>query len=517
MIGIPSDNMIEASFGTINLKLPTDMSSLDLVECQCVSAALTTVGCMYGGFRAAAPATTFTKSKLQIPGTIEFSFEKLDSEVTSKLQQFFVDMSSIYPSKSSSFEFPFPTYIKSFLVSALEPELNLKLENISAQETSLVVNKVIGTMINKASCSLSTFNFDVNSMETKIGSVISLFLADNVALQQPVNNVRIIFNNDLAVYIEDALHLLLLKSQSTKSPIKQDSKEEELTLPFPIMLSLSKIILTPQGQETSSTLKDTLLKVCPHQADLLSDGTDEVSIQLQVSEISNELFQIHALKASFDTSLNNLDIIKQLKVAISKANVTAGFSTVDWISLIKPKENVSKEDKNVTVYKTPCCTLDSIVLTLSYRGKVVSSKANVKLSPYQGDHNSNSDIIISHYIRQIQSRVPGFIKFLGVDALDASMTSVATVATHTSLGVGSVAGVALADAIRAGIDTGKKARNADTNEGYQFGKVHSNKSDEINFYSTFSQSITLLIVGDLTRGSIRGICEAAKDLSLIHI
>lgn len=482
VIGIPSNkNMIQGFFGAINLKLPTNMSCFDLVECHCVSATLETVGDVYGGFRAAAPATTFTNSKLQIPGTIEFSFEKLDPEVTSNLQQFLMDISSIYPSQSSSFEFPFPTYINSFLVSASGPELSLKLETISAQKTSLVVNRVTGTIINKASCSLSTFSCDVNSMETKIGSVISLFFADNVALQRPVNNVHIIFNNELAVCIESTLYLLLLKSQSTKSPIKPDSKEEELTLPFPIMLSLSKMILTPQGQETSSTtLQDTLLKLCPHQADLLSDGADEVSIQLQVSEISNKLFQIHALKASFVTSPNNVNIIKQLKVAISKANVTAGFSTIDWVSLIKPKENASNEDKNVTVYRTPYCIVDSIVLDLSYQGKVVSSKANVKLSPYQGDHNSTSDIIISHYIRQIQSRVPGFItniKVLGADVLDASMTSVATVAAHTNLGVGSVAGVALADAIRAGIDTGKKARNADTNEGYQFGKVPSNKSE----------------------------------------
>lgn len=515
MIGIASDkNMIQGSFETINLKLPTDMSCFDLVECHCVSAALETVGDMYGGFRAAAPETSFTKSKMQIPGPINVSFEKLDSEVTSNLQQFLADMSSIFPSQSSSFEFPFPTYMNSFLVSASEPELNLKLETISAQKSSLVVNRVTGTIINTASCSLSTINCDLNSMETNIGSVTSIFLADNVALQQPVNNVRIIFNNQLAVYVENAVQLLLLQSQSTKSPTKQDSKEEELTLPFPIMLSLSKIILTPQGQETSSTLQDALLNVCPRQADLLSDSTDEVSIQLQLSEISNKLFQIHALKASFDTSLSNPDIIKKLKVAITKANVTAGFSTVDWVSLIKPKDNASNEDKNMTVYRTPHCIIDSIVLNLSYKGKVVSSKANVKLSPYQGDHNSTSDTIISHYMRQIQSRVPGFItniKVLGADVLDASMTSVATVAAHTNLGVGSVAGVALADTIRAGIDSGKKARNADTNEGYKFGKVPSNKSDETNFYKTFSLSFALFIIGDLTRGSIRGIREAAKD------
>lgn len=488
VIGIPSDkNMIQGSFGMIHIKLPTDMSCFDLVECHCVSAALETVGGMYGGFSAATPTIAFTSNKLQVPGTINVSFYNLDSEVTSNLQRFLTDMSSIYPSQSSSFEFPFPTYVNSFLVSASEPELNLKLETISAQKASLLVNRVTGTIINKASCSLNTINFDLNSLETNVGSVMSLFLADNVALQQPVNNVRIAFKNELAVYIEDAVHLMLLKSQSKKTPIKPNSKEKELTLPFPIILSLSKIILTPQGQETSSTLQDTLLNVCPRQADLLSGCTDEVSIQLQLSEISNKLFQIHAFKASFDTSLNNPDIIKQLKVAISKANVTAGFSTVDWVSLIKPKENVSNEDK---VYRTPHCNIDSIVLNLSYKGKVVSSKVNVKLSPYQGDHNCASDIIISHYMKQIQSRVPGFIaniNVLGADVLDASMTSVATVAAHNNLGVGSVAGVVLADAIRAGINTGKKARNADSNEGYQFGKIHSYKSYE-TFFTTHSHS-----------------------------
>ena len=513
VVGIPSDkNMIQGTFGTIHLKLPTDMSCFDLVECHCVRAILKTVGGMYGGFRAAAPTTAFTNSKLQVLGTINVSVEQLDSKVTSNLQQFLTDMSSIYPSsQSTSFQFPFPTYVNSFLVSASEPKLNLKVETISAQKTSFVVNRVTGTIINKASCSLNTISFDLNSLETNVGSVMSLFLADNFALQKPINNVRITFKNELAVYIQNTVQLLLLNSQSTKTLIKQDPKEKELTLPFPIMLSLSKIILTPQGQETSSTLQDTLLNVCPRQTDLLSDGTDEVSIQLQLSEISNKLFRIHAFKASFDICLKNPDIIKQLQIAISKANVTAGFSTVDWVSLLKPKESVSNEDK---VYRTPHCDIDSIVINLSYTGKVVSSKANVKLSPFQGDHNCTSDIIISHYKKQIQSRVPGFItniKVLGADVLDASMTSVATVAANTNLGVGSVAGVALADAIRAGIDTGKKARNADTNEGYQFGKVHNYKYDETIFYNTFLLSIALFIVGDLTRGSIRGIREAAKD------
>jgi hypothetical protein len=223
VIGISSDkNMIQGSFGTIHLNLPTDMSCVDLVECHCVSAALKSVGGMYGGFRASAPTTAFTNNKLQVLGTINVSVDQLDSAVTSNLQQFLTDMYSIYPSQSSSFEFPFPTYVNSFLVSASEPELNLKLKTITAEKTSLVVNRVTGTIINKASCSLNTISFDVNSSETNVGSVMSLFLADNFALQQPVNNVRITFKNELAVCIENAVQLLLLKSQSTKTPIKQD-------------------------------------------------------------------------------------------------------------------------------------------------------------------------------------------------------------------------------------------------------------------------------------------------------
>jgi hypothetical protein len=56
--------------------------------------------------------------------------------------------------------------------------------------------------------------------------------------------------------------------------------------------------------------------------------------------------------------------------------------------------------------------------------------------------------------------------------------------TATGAGLGSVAGLAVVDAIRAGIDSGKKSRNAETGDGYKF--------------------------GDLTRGIIRASKENAK-------
>ena len=139
----------------------------------------------------------------------------------------------------------------------------------------------------------------------------------------------------------------------------------------------------------------------------------------------------------------------------------------------------AKTNKETKIH-TPMAHIDPFPLRISYKGVVVASQTSIQIPKFQGSAISTTDDILSFYTKIIKERVPSFltnIQFAGSNVIDSSASTVATVASgvgRSALAGGamvSMAGIAVVDGVRAGIKSGKKARNADTNDGYKFGAL----------------------------------------------
>ena len=463
-------NAVPLIFGDTSVCVPTSVNKFELLHASCQKIVIGPSSPSCGVFQVEIPRLTLENYVIEILDDIRVTFQTFDTDILNNIQSLVHDALLLFPYQSTSGDMVFTFLIREIFVVALKQMYHLRLDSVRLLPNLVAVKAVNINLGHDTSGSLSDFELNVPSMAATIGCIETLFVANTVTLSQALYEVSIQYRNALFIQLDHPLHLVILDSVA-----KQPSSEVEkfgIVLPFSIQLRIQEVIALPQGQSKSFRVLKTDITIDRYIKDFLSDHVDsDAKITLSLKEVSCELFTLNSVETSFVASLNkNFETLRFFRFSMAKANVFAGFSTVDWLALIKPKEK--NEVKALTVLMTPNCFLDSFDLSIQYHGKVLSSKSSMRLPPFEGDEETTSESIITHYVQSIQSRVPGFLtnlQFLGGNLVDVSVTSVAVVASGVGLGVGSVAGIALADGVRAAIESGKKSRNVDTSEGYKFG------------------------------------------------
>eukprot|EP00979_Chaetoceros_neogracilis_P013600 scaffold3931_cov326-Chaetoceros_neogracile.AAC.1 len=213
-----------------------------------------------------------------------------------------------------------------------------------------------------------------------------------------------------------------------------------------------------------------------------------------------------------------------MQLSMSSMQVRAGFSSIDWNSFLSSKKDQVPTNTTPTI-KAPFSQIGSFHLSISYEGKILASQSNILVPSFNGDASTTSETITTHYTKTIMSRVPGFLtnaKFLGGNIVDSSLQTAAIATSRVAgkitvggAGVGSVMGVAVGDAIRAGVTSGKKSRNVDTSDGYKFGDFTRGLTRGAREAATTGAKMRgggkAYIPGDLTAGSTRAMGEYTSN------
>jgi hypothetical protein len=398
-----------------------------------------------------------------------------------------------------------------------------KCRIIQGQTTDGKVGSLQGIVVNAEQ--YPTITFDL---------IPYVLIPGQLKLSAPLRNSSFSFQNGcLSVNINQSpLHLDIFPSKSSNMSEGRSSMENsthlnhstEIDLPFPVHANVGELILTDTATNKSTTLKKTNLELLLKVQDVFDVQRKEaIRVSLTIGGIHNDLFEGENFKLSMFVPPDDFYTLKQLKVSLGTATVTAGYSSIDWSSMFSSSNH---DDSQRTILKTPYATIEGFSLAICVQGAMLSSNAMIYVSPFIGNDNTSSAVLIGHYSETVCSQFPQFlsnVEFLGSNVAESSLSKMGMGAMAKSGagvmsgGVGSVLGVASLDGIKGRIAAGKKSRNADANEGYKFGDFTRGSMRGLREASKKGAGMRgdsngdSYVPGDFTAGAVSGLCEYAGE------
>jgi hypothetical protein len=247
-----------------------------------------------------------------------------------------------------------------------------------------------------------------------------------------------------------------------------------------------KLKMSPQDEE-STQFHQIVLAARSTNFDPFSTSDRCLGAHIQISalRVENRLMRLESASLSgvlHDTKANS---IHQLSFAVANAIIVAGFSSIDWSNMFGTHD---QESVSVLI---PFSRLEAFTAHLTYSGALVATHDSICVPAFQGGPHTTSKDVIQHITSAVLSKAPSLIsnaEVLGENVLEMAGKSagrVALAASMTGSAAGSIIGLAAVDSIKGAIASGKKSRNASTNEKY--------------------------CPGDLTRGLIHSVKQAAKS------
>ena len=525
--GQHSGHWIDACVDTSSVCISFEDSVNLVKEVNCVGMLIGPASPSCGHFKARFDRLHHNGESLEISETVNVSMKQLDSYIVENAQSLLQALSDLIPieTEDSSFEFPFPIKVSAIRAVAIEPKITLAVDGVSAAITTVCCEKINATIGQEASVSLSDLNSNFKSMQIEIGLIESLFVSGMIMLSRPVRQAKIEFNNDLSIQLLHPVYINVLPTAKKGEPSQNTENQD---LPFPIKVSIRELYLSQQGGKTRSRIDEARLNIQPFifgGQDLLDETPLKgAKVSMNIKQVSSDLFHVADICFLFVVPLHDLNTLTKMQLSVSCMQVTSGFSSIDWSSLLSSKKEISSINATPNI-NVPFSQIGSFHLSISYEGKILASQSNILVPSFNGDASTTTDIVMKHYTKVIMQRVPGFLtnaKFLGGNVVDSSLqnaviatTRVAGSVSMASAGVGSVMGVAVADAVRASIVSGKKARNVDTRDSYKFGDFSRGlvrgAQEAVNTGAKMRGGDTGYIPGDLTAGSTRAVGEYASN------
>jgi hypothetical protein len=367
-------------------------------------------------------------------------------------------------------------------------------------------------------------------VKAEIAAIDALYLPGSCTLENPSKQtIRVAFQGDACRIDIPAIEMIILET----SPQKQDKgnlTNEAPTrtalgfdVPFPILFNVQHVKLksfTRDGEVTK--LSQLTAHVKPQERDpfALEGIPQAVTFQVVLGSAENKLLKLDKTSTWGVFYTSDINTIHRFKLATEHAELTAGFSSMDWSSVFANRGATKEESEAMAM---PNCTVDEFTIHLQYRGKVVGMRRTaVSIPAFQGGQNTTSKDLIYHLKKATLDRLPAMItnaQVLGesVTEMSAKMAGQGLLAANSVAlpGVGAVVGLVAQDSIRGSIAKGKASRGAQGGEAYKFGdftrgvirsaKQSINKGAEIRTGSADSS----YQFGDFTVGAASGIANYA--------
>ena len=360
------------------------------------------------------------------------------------------------------------------------------------------------------------------SLVVEIAQIDAFYLPNICGLERPVQQPLLLgFEGEMCCISIPPIELIVFHSESKKLSTDQYEKRaaiKQVDLPFPVRLNLEQAKIRSFQQDGEVTSVDAVkLQLRPQEQDpfVLEDVPQAVVFQLHVGGVENKLLQLTNTSASGAIYTSNLSTIHRLKVVNEAAEISAGFSSVDWSSIFG-SDNTEKEEP----LKLPMATTEAFVAHLNYKGHVIDlAKTAVSIPAFRGGPNTNSQDLIQHLKKAFLDRVPAMLTnahFMGSSVTEMSAgyagRSMLMATSATGCAAGSMVGIVAADSIRGSIMKGKESRGASAGDKYQFGDItrgvrHSISQSATSGATTRRGSSDEYVLGDFTVGAAKGASE----------
>ena len=310
----------------------------------------------------------------------------------------------------------------------------------------------------------------------------------SLSVEYKLNELSISSNSSLCIQLEsedEAAHL-------NKSTGDSGNIESNVSIPVTTKIVLKEVILFKACQNqvsekafSISNLTATLLPTAIQDDNDVLDffDVDEpkngTTLSLEIGNIQSNVMAIKNLHVSLSVCSDDLYSLKQLSINLEQASVNAGYSSVDWSSIMTKTKN-----SNSKTIKTPFARVGQIDLDLCVKGIVLKSSAKINIPTFSGDRTTTKDNLIDYFSKYVTSRVPDFlcnVEFLGGKTADSTFSTVGMTAASRfdsgliGGGIGSVVGAATLDGVKGRIAAGKKARGVEKNDAYRFGDITRGK------------------------------------------
>jgi hypothetical protein len=183
-----------------------------------------------------------------------------------------------------------------------------------------------------------------------------------------------------------------------------------------------------------------------NSGDSSADDTKDVKVVLNLGVAENYIMQLRSAKIEGFIDPNHRDEIRKLRVQVTEpVKICAGYSAIDWQGMFKRKEKETSKSEPILI-KLPGVCIETLKLEISADFKVVAQTATeVEISPFQGDQNTTSNILLGHYLKKVKKEAPGMItntEVLGVNFVDTSVTTYGAYALRVGTYGGAIIGFA---------------------------------------------------------------------------
>ena len=366
------------------------------------------------------------------------------------------------------------------------------------------------------------------SLGVEIAQVDAFYLPGICSLERPVQQPLILsFKGDTCCISIPPIDLIVFHSESKKVSPDQGERgsatSQQVDLPFPVRLNLEQATIRSFQQDGEITsVAAVKLQLRPQDQDPFApeDVPQAVVFKLHVGAVENKLLKLAKTSVSGVIYSSNLSTIHKLQVANEAAEVSVGFSSVDWSNIFGKAENAEKEEP----LKLPMVISEAFVAHLNYKGHVVDlAKTAVSIPVFCGGPNTNSQDLVEHLKKAFLDRVPAMLtnaQFMGssVTELSAGYAGRAMLAATTATGcaAGSMVGIVAADSIRGSITKGKESRGASAGDKYQFGDIsrgvrHAMSQSATSGASMRRGSSDEYVLGDFSVGAAKGAADYAAN------
>jgi hypothetical protein len=381
---------------------------------------------------------------------------------------------------------PFSVFASKIRMIMIEPSAELNLFEVQTTAGRSKVNCAHLTLSGADGMSASVAGIEATAtlepdLKATFESIETLHIPGVCSLRERVRDSSFSFSSDRGLGVEIGSVSMILLNQTPASHTSSTTTATTV-LPFPVQLFLEELTYdTSPGANDSTLVRRLQLSAEPDSA------SNFASIQccLNVSCLENKMIKAHQVSVS-GVYGGTGNTITDLKVKLDSATVSAGFSSVEWKQVLKPKT----DDKQKVIWMLPSAHVAAFSTNVSYSGKVMSTTTVLRLREFIGGATTTLDEIMKHFTSGALRQIPSFFSnaaVLGESVVDIGAKNVGRMVLSQSLVgsvTGSVGGLVVSDGIRGAIASGKKARGAPDDGKYHF--------------------------GDFTKGSIRALQETSK-------
>jgi hypothetical protein len=398
------------------------------------------------------------QESLHLDGTVAAMIESSTTlqNVQSFLSRFTADAQAQAPAEPSgdrqAMELPICFSIPKIEVDILEAaSMHVEMNQIAVSKSTVEIESINAHDSTGTKVSVAGFKtlLGLEDIELQLERVDTLNIPGVVALTQPLLNTMLFYFENGAVGIRfKSFEGMLLPPKSDKD--ETTSTKSNIVVPFPVNLFFEAFTLTKNKQDKKQKvvihMENLELDVAPQNGNSgdssAAEHTKDVKVVLNLGEAENYIMQLRSAKIEGFIDPNHTDEIRKLKVQITEpVKICAGYSAVDWQGMFKRKDTSKSEP-----IKLPDVCIDTLKLEISADFKVVAQVATeVEFSPFQGDQNTTSNILLDDYLKKVRNQAPGMItntEVLGVNFVDASVTTYGACALHAGSYGGAIIGLA---------------------------------------------------------------------------